>query len=107
MDDFVRTVPGIPHTQFFIGANHFAAWDLIRAIEEDRLPVSNIYNARKTLEMIYGIYASHLKAGARVAAGQTLGTVGQTGNATGAHLHFEILHRGLRYDPAEALENAA
>ena len=66
MDDFVRTVPGIPHTQFFIGANHFAAWDLIRAIEEDRLPVSNIYNARKTLEMIYGIYASHLKAGARV-----------------------------------------
>ena len=66
MDDFVRTVPGIPHTQFFIGANHFAAWDLIRAIEEDRLPVSNIYNARRTLEMIYGIYASHLKAGARV-----------------------------------------
>ena len=48
-----------------------------------------------------------VKAGARVAAGQTLGTVGQTGNATGAHLHFEILHRGLRYDPAEALENAA
>lgn len=48
-----------------------------------------------------------VKAGAQVAAGQTLGTVGQTGNATGAHLHFEILHRGLRYDPAEALENAA
>ena len=48
-----------------------------------------------------------VRAGERVTAGQTLGTVGQTGNATGPHLHFEILHKGLRYDPAQALQDAA
>ena len=35
-------------------------WDLRRAIAEDRQPASNVYNARQALEMIYGIYASHL-----------------------------------------------
>ena len=39
-------------------------------------------------------------------AGQTLGTVGQTGNATGPHLHFELLHAGVRYDPTRALAKA-
>jgi len=32
-----------------------------------------------------------------------LGTVGQTGNATGPHLHFELLQNDVRYDPAPAL----
>ena len=48
-----------------------------------------------------------VKAGEGVTAGQRLGTLGETGIATGPHLHFEILHRGLRYDPAEALQNAS
>lgn len=64
--DFVRTVPGICKTDFMLRGFHYAAWDLMCAIDEQRLPVSNVYNARKALEMIYGIYASHLKDGARV-----------------------------------------
>ena len=48
-----------------------------------------------------------VRAGQRVEAGQRLGTVGQTGNTTGPHLHFELLHRGIRYDPTQALQNAA
>lgn len=48
-----------------------------------------------------------VRAGQRVEAGQRLGTVGQTGNTTGPHLHFELLHQGLRYDPTQALQNAA
>ena len=50
----------IPRAPFFLEANRFAVWDLMRAIEEDRQPVSNAYSARLALEMIYGIYASHL-----------------------------------------------
>lgn len=33
-----------------------------------------------------------------------LGTVGKTGNTTGPHLHFELLHDDIRYDPSEALK---
>ncbi len=33
---------------------------------------------------------SPLRAGARVRTGQVIGNVGQTGNASGCHLHFEI-----------------
>ena len=55
--------PDIPSATFFLEANRFAAWDLIRAIEEDRRPVSSAYNARLTQEMIQGIYAAHLSGG--------------------------------------------
>ncbi len=44
----------------FMESNRFAAWDLMCAIEEDRQPVSSACNARLALEMIYGIYSSHL-----------------------------------------------
>jgi predicted dehydrogenase len=50
----------VPPTMLFLNANRFAAWDLICSIQEDRLPVSNIYNARLAQEMIQGIYASSL-----------------------------------------------
>jgi predicted dehydrogenase len=52
--------PDVPRAQWFLEAGRFAAWDLIRAIEEDRHPVSDIGDARLAVEMIQGIYASHL-----------------------------------------------
>ena len=44
-----------------------------------------------------------VRRGESVQRGGLLGTVGHTGMATGAHLHFEIVHNNVRYDPAEAL----
>lgn len=52
--------PDIPHAGFFLEANRFAVWDLMRAIEENRQPESSVFNARTALEMIYGVYASSL-----------------------------------------------
>jgi predicted dehydrogenase len=53
----------IPTARYFLEANRFAAWDLTCAIEEQREPISSVYNARLTQEMIQGIYASHLSGG--------------------------------------------
>jgi len=40
-------------------ANHAAVIDLIDAIENDRNPISSMYDARAATEMIVGIYESH------------------------------------------------
>jgi len=47
-------------------------------------------------------YASGMKAGAPVRQGETVGYVGQTGLATGPHLHYETWLAGRRVDPARA-----
>lgn len=54
--------PDIPQAPFFLEANRNAAIDLMTSITANRQPLSNIYTARTALEMIYGIYASHLDA---------------------------------------------
>ena len=46
----------------------------------------------------------YVRAGEVVQAGQPLGSAGQTGRATGAHLHFALRDGGLWCDPARALE---
>jgi len=42
--------------------------------------------------------------GERVAEGETLGWVGQTGRTTGPHLHLEVRKAGTFLDPGQALK---
>jgi murein DD-endopeptidase MepM/ murein hydrolase activator NlpD len=46
--------------------------------------------------------ATVVQAGDRVGAGQVLGRAGQSGRATGTHLHFEVTRNGHPVSPAEA-----
>ena len=44
-------------------------------------------------------FARGITEGARVRQGQTIGYLGQTGLATGPHLHYEVLVNGHFVDP--------
>ena len=45
------------------GGNVLAVKDLLGAIEEDRLPISNMYEARTATEMIVAVFESHRQGG--------------------------------------------
>lgn len=47
-------------------------------------------------------FAQGLRQGARVEQGQVIGYVGQTGLASGPHLHYEFLVNGVQIDPLSA-----
>lgn len=47
---------------------------------------------------------SFVQTGDHVAKGATLGTVGNTGNSFGPHLHYEILIKGESVDPEQYLK---
>lgn len=45
-----------------------------------------------------------VKAGDKVAQGQYIGNVGETGYATGPHLHFEVIENGALVDPLKYVQ---
>ena len=51
-----------------------------------------------------GLTLDYMKKGERVTQGQTIGTVGQTGRATGPHLHWGASWNNIRFNPETLLE---
>ena len=51
-------------------------------------------------------FAKGIHRGSRVTIGSTIGAVGRSGLATGPHLHFEVLVKGVHRNPVVALRNA-
>lgn len=52
------------------------------------------------LETLYGhLQRALVVPGQRITAREPIGLGGVTGNATGAHLHFETRYRGMSFDP--------
>ena len=51
-------------------------------------------------------FAPGVRRGSAVTIGQTIAYVGQTGLATGPHLHFELLVGGAQRDPRKALAHS-
>ena len=41
-------------------------------------------------------FANGIRKGKRIKQGQIIGYVGSTGKSTGPHLHYEVIHNGLR-----------
>ena len=55
-------------------------------------------------QTLYGhLVAYYVEVGQSVAKGELIGECGETGNATGPHLHFEVIKDGVRRNPQNYL----
>ena len=68
----------------------------------NRIKIRHI-NGYETCYMHLSKFASGIKAGARVAQGQTIGYVGSTGHSTGPHLDFRVWKDGTPVDPLKMI----
>ena len=76
--------------------------------------LSSSYGNFVEVEHVGGIHSFYahmsrtagLKVGDPVKAGEVIGYVGATGDATGPHLHFEIRKDGAHFDPARFMGHA-
>lgn len=69
-----------------------------------KLVVIEHHSAFETKYAHLNDYAAGIRKGAKVRQGQIIGYVGATGGATGPHLHYEFLVRGVHKDPRTVLD---
>ncbi len=84
-----------------------AAFDGV-VIKADSSNISGNYIKIESEDNIVTLYAHNqfllVKEGDKVLAGQVIATMGDTGYATGPHVHFEFIINGVRYNPIYAIE---
>ena len=90
--------PGTPVSAAAEGRVTFAGWS---AGGWGRLVT--IKHAGNTRTMYAHLSLAAVRVGQWVEAGQRIGRIGSTGQATGPHLHFEVRVRGAAVDPLRAL----
>ena len=110
-----RTLPRTPHKGVDFGAAkgtpvHATASGIIIAAgpiaENDGKYGNTVIIEHGAQRSLYAhLDRVNVKPGQRVQAGQLIGAVGETGLATGPHLHLEVRQDGRNVDPATLLTN--
>lgn len=118
---FHRPLDGLLTSPFSSGGNGYRKHDGIDIAAPKGTPIRAIADGRVVEARNYGGYGlmvmvkhdhgwqsmyAHLseidvRNGQRIAAGDVIGKVGATGNATGPHLHLEIAWRERLVDPGQ------
>ncbi|MCU0499665.1 MAG: M23 family metallopeptidase [Anaerolineae bacterium] len=78
-------------TVIFAGRNN---WGYGNAIVISHGPFATLYGHLNSV---------NVSCGQTVGTGQIIGTVGNTGNSSGPHLHFEIMYNGIRGNPQSTI----
>lgn len=103
---FINNAPRSPHTGIDLRAK--AGTPVLASSDGIVAMISELFFAGKAvfldhgmgiITMYFHLSEVHVKEGEKVAQGQILGRVGQTGRASGPHLHWGIRINGSRIDP--------
>jgi murein DD-endopeptidase MepM/ murein hydrolase activator NlpD len=89
----IRAEVGTPILAAAPGTVYFSGWErsygrVLRVEHDNGFTTVYAHNLQNFVE-----------AGDRVEMGTVIGTVGRSGRATAYHLHFEIRHEGMVYNP--------
>lgn len=91
-----------------IGDSVFACYDgIIRIAKYNKGGYGNYVMVRhhNGLESLYGHLSKRLvNVGQEVKAGDLIGFGGNTGRSSGPHLHFEVRHRGVAFNPESVFD---
>ncbi|GAB4510570.1 MAG: hypothetical protein OHK0046_07660 [Anaerolineae bacterium] len=112
-----RAYNGGPVDRYHTGADFAGAPGTpIFAAAAGRVVLADTLNIRGISVIIdhgWGVYTNYshmteryVQLGDFVETGQTIGTVGNTGRATGAHLHWEVWVNGIPVDPMQWVRQA-
>jgi murein DD-endopeptidase MepM/ murein hydrolase activator NlpD len=90
-----------PNSFWIVGEGYAAGYTILGThLNDDNLGTNDGQGGRDLM------FAPNLRSGDRVIAGQLIGYVGDSGNATGPHLHFELHGPTGLLDPTPSLHMA-